>query len=413
MSGRGRPSGKRPEGDAGALGAYLDEAICVLDPHGTVLAALAPPEGPLALGAFLGASLLAACHPDDRASLVAGLARGELAPKRARPRLRGPSGNWNVYEVELLGDRREPTPSGTVARLRILGPAPSALASRGNRPELDLGPPAGALPLPIVLCGVDGRVYYANDAARDLLGPHCALAEQNGVASLAAPSERLALEAAVRELAEHGKRHSAVTFRVDPEGTLAEPRVVDARLSARGEGETRALVVSFVDVTAHLAREGEREARSDPLTGLANRRLVELALRDRLRRDPRRVALLYSDLDRFKAINDTYGHDVGDEILLKTAEALRETIRPGDLVARLGGDEFAVIADCERRDEARILARRIATTIALAARRGGIKVRASIGIAFGMPGDAPRDLLKRADAAMYGVKRRHRVPRSA
>ena len=94
-----------------------------------------------------------------------------------------------------------------------------------------------------------------------------------------------------------------------------------------------------------IQREMGRQARTDPLTGLLNRRafLEEMSRHiDRLDREEQPGTLLFADLDYFKPVNDRLGHEVGDEVLVRTANVLRNTVRPTDLVARLGGDEFAL-----------------------------------------------------------------------
>lgn len=121
------------------------------------------------------------------------------------------------------------------------------------------------------------------------------------------------------------------------------------------------------------------------------------------------IALLYIDLDGFKPINDRYGHEVGDQVLRKVGERVKNTIRQGDTVARLGGDEFAVIADdVKGREEAEWVAQKITASIQRVMEIGGINVSvgASIGIAI-FPTDSRETvaLLGLADDKMYQQKR--------
>ncbi|MDE2197856.1 MAG: GGDEF domain-containing protein [Rhodospirillales bacterium] len=163
-----------------------------------------------------------------------------------------------------------------------------------------------------------------------------------------------------------------------------------------------------------IQREMARQARTDPLTGLLNRRafLEEMARRiERLEREGLPGTLMFVDLDNFKILNDSRGHDVGDEALCVTAELLRATVRPADLVARLGGDEFALwldgadeLAAAERAEALRVQApQELARLAGPAALLGTM----SIGIATRWPGrDEDIDMLMhRADQAMYEVKR--------
>ncbi|MDQ1641736.1 MAG: hypothetical protein QOJ90_1087 [Actinomycetota bacterium] len=166
-----------------------------------------------------------------------------------------------------------------------------------------------------------------------------------------------------------------------------------------------------VQQSAASSRERERQALRDPLTGLANRKLLvretEVALRVSSRRN-QSVGLFLLDLDRFKEVNDSLGHAVGDRVLQLAAERLERTLRPGDVVARLGGDEFAVLLPVVRDAAA---AREIAQRISLAleepfvVRGTTIDLEASIGIALSpQHGNDFEALLQRADVAMYVAK---------
>lgn len=176
--------------------------------------------------------------------------------------------------------------------------------------------------------------------------------------------------------------------------------------------------VSFVemglDISRHMenAQELWRQANHDALTGLPNRLLFE----DRLEvacghaeNEGHAIALLYVDLDGFKPVNDRYGHEIGDQVLRKVGERIKNTIRQGDTVARLGGDEFAVIAeDVKGRDEADWVAQKVAASIQRPMDIGGVTVTvgASVGIAV-FPQDTPETvaLLGLADEKMYQQKR--------
>ena len=152
-------------------------------------------------------------------------------------------------------------------------------------------------------------------------------------------------------------------------------------------------------------------ALHDPLTGLPNRALLidrtRLALA-RVERTGQRLALLFLDLDRFKLVNDSLGHEVGDRLLCLVAERIRSLIRPSDTVARFGGDEFMVLCD-EMQDErqAKMVAERLSGVLAEPFLIGDreVFVGASIGIAFGTGRDTPPgDLIRDADQAMYRAK---------
>jgi len=156
------------------------------------------------------------------------------------------------------------------------------------------------------------------------------------------------------------------------------------------------------------------QAAHDPLTGLANRTLFAVRLTAAWTRRSGRpvrgdVGLLYLDLNGFKQVNDTYGHDAGDEVLVTTAHRLCAQVRPGDTVARLGGDEFAVTAPRITNDGLAAMAARISCALAQPHFVHGYPVRvpASVGTHLAAPAEAAGAALRHADQAMYAVKRAH------
>ena len=174
---------------------------------------------------------------------------------------------------------------------------------------------------------------------------------------------------------------------------------------------TVAFIIAERRRRARLAQKLEREANHDPLTLLPNRRFFLEWLAYALaqaRRDGSVVALLYLDLDGFKAVNDRYGHRRGDAVLAAIAERLRATKREGDVLARLGGDEFALAAPNARDGrELAALGERLLASLADTSppKLADVPLGASIGIAF-FPDDADDvpGLIAAADAAMYAAK---------
>jgi diguanylate cyclase (GGDEF)-like protein/PAS domain S-box-containing protein len=155
------------------------------------------------------------------------------------------------------------------------------------------------------------------------------------------------------------------------------------------------------------------QSMHDPLTGLPNRLLfldrLSLAIA-RCKRMHREVAVLFIDLDRFKNVNDSVGHDAGDELLMSVARRLESVLRPGDTVARFGGDEFTILCDdlttATSRDRAIEIAERLLEAVAEPFVVGGAQtfVSASVGIALATGEERPEELLRDADAAMYHAK---------
>jgi diguanylate cyclase (GGDEF)-like protein/PAS domain S-box-containing protein len=161
---------------------------------------------------------------------------------------------------------------------------------------------------------------------------------------------------------------------------------------------------------ARVNDEMQRRALHDELTGLPNRALLVDRLSQAVSRLARRegtVGLLFIDLDRFKRVNDTLGHQAGDELLVATAQRLLDAVRVGDTVARTGGDEFLVLTE-EITDPAGAvtLAERVAAAIAepVLVDGHGIHVTASIGVAIADASSDPEELIRDADLAMYRAK---------
>ncbi|MDH3455137.1 MAG: EAL domain-containing protein, partial [Desulfuromonadales bacterium] len=171
------------------------------------------------------------------------------------------------------------------------------------------------------------------------------------------------------------------------------------------------------DLTNHRAAEKriERLAYYDTLTGLPNRALMNDRILQSMalaRRDNRQLGVFFFDLDRFKLINDTQGHAVGDLVLRSVAQRLKKFIREGDTFARLGGDEFVIVqADPNHDPNFTIMGQRILETLGQPFQIGSREffTTASIGVAvYPMDGDDPQTLLKSADTAMYVAKSRGR-----
>lgn len=182
-----------------------------------------------------------------------------------------------------------------------------------------------------------------------------------------------------------------------------------------GNGQLIGGLVTFRDVTEseHQRRRLRQQALYDELTGLANRRLFNEHLRRALSRATRRsapLAVLFIDLDRFKSINDTLGHDAGDAVLTEVAARLRNNLRLGDFLGRFGGDEF--VACLEGIDDAAgagAAAQKLLLVLSEKYSIGAaeVYVTPSIGIALSPEaGDSAERLIKAADIAMYEAKKR-------
>ena len=154
----------------------------------------------------------------------------------------------------------------------------------------------------------------------------------------------------------------------------------------------------------------ENQALTDSLTGIANRRAFDLELDRTIAAHNRydwNFCLMILDVDKFKYINDTYGHPVGDKVLRQMADRLRTLIRETDHFSRIGGDEFAIILNGVDIDRARVAGERIATTIAEQPFvNGRFSVSITLGISSARPGDCFESIIERADEELYKSKRR-------
>ena len=202
---------------------------------------------------------------------------------------------------------------------------------------------------------------------------------------------------------------------------LANGSVIDVSISGVAlcdfDGCLTESLAVLNDLTDHHATEEriERMAYFDILTGLPNRALMDDRILQSIalaRRDGRQVGIFFFDLDRFKLINDTQGHAVGDMVLRSVAQRLKKFIREGDTFARLGGDEFVIVqADPNHEPNFSIMGQRILETLAQPFHIGNREffATASIGVAiYPADGDDPQTLLKSADTAMYVAKSRGR-----
>ena len=177
------------------------------------------------------------------------------------------------------------------------------------------------------------------------------------------------------------------------------------------------LLVNFSDITNQKTSEklAEHMAQHDALTGLPNRALFSDRLEQAIRlakRENALVAVLFVDLDKFKSINDTFGHDTGDDLLKEVAKRIEECLRESDVVARMGGDEFLVLVQSSKNEESiNLVAKKILFVLSNPFFISGnnLEISASIGIAiYPQHGETEAELTKNADLAMYNAKQKGR-----
>ena len=267
-----------------------------------------------------------------------------------------------------------------------------------------------------VVLDPEGRVLDMNRAASALLGR---LTETNGrepVLLAERHPELAAVVASTEQELDPGDISVHVTLRDEPSSVTLQGRTYSVRLVELREGERRHLarVLVLREITRYVELEDllRRLAATDELTGIANRRhFLASAGRDleRARRSGRPLSLLVLDLDRFKRVNDHYGHLVGDAVLRAVSAAVVADLRAGDVAGRYGGEEFAILLPDTEEVEAALVAERVRSNIAAVAVRAArhdVRVTASVGCCTAWGPDVPDldALLACADTAQYQAK---------
>ena len=269
-------------------------------------------------------------------------------------------------------------------------------------------------PVPQALVSPDARFIYVNKAGAALFGRS---AEELRGTSFADVTDDRSMEparAAMRELVSGNKD----TIRIDVWLRGAEGRPTEVEITAAAvrddAGELRYLTAAAYDVTdrRQTERVATHRAAHDSLTELPNRAWFTERLTQALARANRHgsmVGVFFVDLDGFKAVNDEFGHDVGDQVLFALAGRLDRSIRPGDTLARYGGDEFTILCeDLPGVAQASEIAERVLRALSqpLQVSGGEVRLDASIGVALGDPGEGTAaTLIRDADLAMYEAKR--------
>jgi diguanylate cyclase (GGDEF)-like protein/PAS domain S-box-containing protein len=271
------------------------------------------------------------------------------------------------------------------------------------------------VPAGVLIVAPDGTIGFANTRLEQLTGYRRPQLFGLPVEVLV-PEDRRAVHAAARAaFAGHpssrpmGTDLDIVCRRADGSTFPA-----DISLAPLDVGDEVFVIVTVADETERRRSADElfHRAVHDPLTGLANRVLLLDRLTVALARADRQghqLGVLYVDLDGFKAVNDTWRHAVGDEVLRAVAKRLTAAVRPQDTVARFGGDEFVVLCeDLTGRDDAFQVAERVLEALRrpIPHRAGTCQLAASIGVVLADGQRDPADLIEAADHAMYRAKGR-------
>ncbi|MDQ1697851.1 MAG: hypothetical protein QOJ03_3204 [Frankiaceae bacterium] len=266
-------------------------------------------------------------------------------------------------------------------------------------------------PIGAALVGADGEILLANASLGAMLHHRAEALVMLSLSDITHHDDLLLDAARMQDLLSGASQ----SYTVEKRFTTSDGHLLWGQLTAAAvpdlNGEVHGVIVQLQDVTQRRDAELELANRAlhDPLTGLANRFLVQQwlssALQEHLGRD---VGVLYCDLDRFKVVNDSLGHTAGDDVLVEAAARLCSAVRPEDLVGRVGGDEFVVV--CERiggADDLLRLAARLAETLdePIVIGEHAHTVTISIGAAVGRSTDTADELLMRADMALLRAKR--------
>lgn len=417
MSGMTDADSPEPVSTESRLRSFLSEAhdvVVVVDREGRIEFVSESVHGLLGYPAqhLQGTRVARLLHPEERPSLFAALASlgsAELPRKAARvARLLHCNGSWT--EVELLGVR-EPSESGSViVGLRALSDrrVPDRVIAADDVLFRRLATISGDL---TVMVDAEFVPVYVSASITSMLGRTVESVRHHAISELFSHADRDAVVHALRDALDRPGVASRLEVRARSFDDSA--RWVDLTIvNLLEDMMVRGIVLHARDIHERRCVEEELRFRAhhDPLTGLPNRycfveMLTSSPARDQLDRS---TAVIFCDLDKFKAINDEHGHLVGDEILRETARRLRTAVRPDDLIARIGGDEFCVV--CEGLSsvrEALEIAERIRSAVVAPTSIGGneLVVGVSIGVAWseGTPVDG-ETLLRVADRAMYVAK---------
>jgi diguanylate cyclase (GGDEF)-like protein/PAS domain S-box-containing protein len=355
-------------------------------------------------------------HRDDHALAIDNWMEMLASPgpgRRVRLRHRRRDGSWVWFEVTNHNLLDDPDRKVVVSEVVDISDEMAAHEELRAREQL-LDRLAEAIPLGLFQVGAGGEIVYTNDRLHEILGVKRVSTWEEQMADVIEP-DRPRLKSALTGVLRHGRDTDVeVQLRRAATGELRFCNI-SLRALSHEDGRISGAIACVADVTdgARMREELKRRATFDELTGCHNRasfrRALELNISDA--RPGAERAVMFVDLDRFKQLNDRYGHAAGDQLLRAIGERLRETMRANDLVGRIGGDEFLIMCpDVGGPDGAMRLAGRLAEVLhePVALTVGDVVPQVSIGVAWsncdGVESDA---LVAQADSAMYRSKNQH------
>jgi diguanylate cyclase (GGDEF)-like protein/PAS domain S-box-containing protein len=365
---------------------------------------------------MIGHRSLEYLHPDDHDLAIqawAMLLSDPSAAPRTRVRHQAVDGQWIWFDITHSACAAH-TDACFVADMVDISSEMAAREALAAREQM-LTQLARALPLGIFQVDSDNRLVYVNEGLGEVMGVGN-LGDGGDVTGLLrwvnAADRRVFLSSL--QTVSSGEATREFDLRLVPQG---HDSVVVCRVTIRGlelgQSGGGGAVGCVADVTEHsqLRQALEDRATFDSLTRCLNRESAMTALDAALRRpshDFRAPAVMFIDLDKFKAINDRYGHAVGDELLIAVAAEIGANVRDGDVVGRIGGDEFLVVLDRVTATEAQHAVERLNSALEreFVLSVGPVAASASVGLARADSSLTDADaLVTRADAAMYTAKR--------
>ena len=349
-------------------------------------------------------------HPDDKVNYTAQWQRFIQQPEQSFDctyRMQHRDGHWLWFRD--IGKVTEQDEDSAVRR--VLGTFSNITETRASQEKARLFGEAFQQTRDwVVILDQQQRVIAANQSFATAFGSLEQYIDQPRTHHLGISLVRRRFYTKLLRSMQSGQHWQGEELVITPDGR-ERPTLIN--ISAIGEQQQTFFVLVFTDITAQKMAEDELRylANYDALTGLPNRALLMDRIYhgiDQARRDRRSLALCFIDLDKFKQINDSLGHDIGDLLLKEVAKRLTSTLRDSDTVARLGGDEFVILLEGYKNDDnISHVARKMLTVVSEPMQLGThiVGVSPSIGIAV-YPEDAVNatELLKHADVAMYHAK---------
>jgi diguanylate cyclase (GGDEF)-like protein/PAS domain S-box-containing protein len=365
-------------------------------------------------------------HPEDQARLIeswiAMIATGRV--QMSRVRMRRGDGSWLWVDTTYHNFLHDEEHGYVLAECIDVSAEMSAQEALQEREEL-LRHLLEEMPDGLLQLDSERHVVYHNARLLEIL--HTPLeatgsADAPGSTDRTGESQTLQLQALTEILSDDARQAfdavieraltTGVSEDVEVEALLAfdERRhiLIKVRPLARDSGSVSGVIASVQDVTdsARVRRELEKRATFDALTGAHNRSSIIAALAAELEVSAD-TGVVYVDLDRFKSVNDTFGHPAGDEVLVQVAERLKAAMRSSDELGRLGGDEFLILLRGVRgravaMEAARRISHALCGTCELPA--GTVELCASVGVAVAVAAVGAEELIEQADTAMYRSK---------